>query len=159
MDPPLRCSYPSGVQPGRFLLRIVATIVQQLRRALWRAGWPRRKGVLTVPLTPEGRLILVRLTYAPGWHLPGGGIARGEDAKSAALRELAEEIGMTSHGEVILLEVPESRLYLVRDVHYAPRRSIEVEDVAEFALDALPATATPVTRSRVGLARNLIAAA
>ena len=31
-----------------------------------------------MPLTRQGQVVLVRLTYAPGWRLPGGGRKRGE---------------------------------------------------------------------------------
>ena len=31
----------------------------------------RRRGVHAVALTPERRIVLVRLRYAPGWRLPG----------------------------------------------------------------------------------------
>lgn len=43
-----------------------------------------------------GKLLLVRHTYVPGWHFPGGGVQRGEPAHAAVLRELNEEIGLTS---------------------------------------------------------------
>jgi 8-oxo-dGTP pyrophosphatase MutT (NUDIX family) len=142
------------VQPGRFLLRTLLTGLNQIRRGFWRLTGRRGRGVLAVPLTAEGQLVLVRLTYAPGWHLPGGGVGRGEDAQAAALRELSEEIGMTGHGAVSPLDqVGGSPLYLVRDVVYAARRSFEIEEVAAFAPDALPAG---VTRSaRRGLAAAL----
>ena len=55
----------------------------------------RRRGVHAVALTPERRIVLVRLRYAPGWRLPGGGLDAGEDLERAALRELREEIGIT----------------------------------------------------------------
>ena len=43
---------------------------------------------------PEGRLLMVRLSYAEaGWTFPGGGAKRGEHMASAAARELAEETG------------------------------------------------------------------
>ena len=47
-------------------------------------------------------MILVKLRYAPGWRLPGGGRADDEDPCEAALRELREEIGMTAHGKARL---------------------------------------------------------
>ncbi|HEY4125302.1 MAG TPA: NUDIX domain-containing protein [Rhizomicrobium sp.] len=44
----------------------------------------------------EGRLLLVRHTYMPGWHFPGGGVNRGEAAANAVIRELQEEIGLAT---------------------------------------------------------------
>ncbi len=49
----------------------------------------------------QGRILLVRV--APGypsaghWTLPGGGLKFGEDPAVGALRELAEETGLTGH--------------------------------------------------------------
>ena len=41
-------------------------------------------------------LLLVRSSYRIGWHLPGGGVRRGEMPEAAARRELAEEIGLAA---------------------------------------------------------------
>ena len=80
-----------------------------------------------VAFTPQGRLILVRLRYARGWRILGGGRRAGETPVEAALRELREEIGMTAHGGAELAcEVEESArrkrdlasLVIVRDVEY-----------------------------------------
>jgi 8-oxo-dGTP diphosphatase len=40
-------------------------------------------------------LSLVRSSYRVGWHLPGGGVRRGETPEAAARRKLAEEIGLS----------------------------------------------------------------
>ena len=44
----------------------------------------------------DGRILLVRHSYVRGWLLPGGGVARGEPAQAAILREMREEIGLQS---------------------------------------------------------------
>jgi hypothetical protein len=72
------------MQPPRLLVRIAVTAFQQLRRAIWFVARPQVRGVLAVPLTPEGKVVLVRLTYARGWHLPGGGIKKGETPEAAS---------------------------------------------------------------------------
>jgi hypothetical protein len=65
------------------------------------------------------------------------------------LRELREEIGLTGHGAMERLEggLPGDRstFFLIRDVVYRPRWSLEVEEVREFDPDRLPADATPWT--------------
>jgi 8-oxo-dGTP pyrophosphatase MutT (NUDIX family) len=145
------------VQPARFLLRTALTGLQQLRLAWWSLRGKRGRGALAVPLTPEGRLVLIRLTYASGWRVPGGGIRRGEAPEAAALRELCEEIGMTGHGRVVGVDrIGPSSLFLVRDVVYSPRRTFEVEEVAEFPADALPAGTTGSTRRCVAEALALL---
>lgn len=115
---------------------------------------PRTFGAHAIALTPEGKVILVKLRYARGWGLPGGGRKPGEPGPDAALRELREEIGMTSHGEVQLAGEIEQAVdfkrdldcvLIVRDVRYTPRWSWEVEAVIEGALDDLPADITRFT--------------
>lgn len=137
------------------LIRAGATALHKLLALGWFVRRPRTFGAHAVALLPEGRIVLVRLWYAPGWRLPGGGRSADEPAIDAALRELREEIGMTSHGEAALAcELEESvdfkrdlaSLVIVRDVRYRPKRwSWEVESVREFALDDLPPDISPHT--------------
>lgn len=117
---------------------------------------PRTFGAHAFALTRERKLILVKLRYARGWRLPGGGRSANEQATDAALRELAEEIGMISHGEVQLAAELEQRpdrrrdlvsVVVVDDVEYRPRRSLEVERVAAFELHDLPADLAPVAKA------------
>ena len=109
-------------------------------------------------LTPEGRLILVKHSYKRGWYLPGGAIDAGEDALSALLRELREEIGMVRHGAARhLYDVrhnPDHKrdhqaVFLVEDVVIEPRLSLEIEAIGAFLPDALPGDLHPATRYRV----------
>ena len=134
-------------------LRLVVTAAHGLLKLGWFIRRPRTFGAHALALTPEGKAILVRLRYAPGWRLPGGARAEDEDPRDAVLRELREEIGMTAHGEVLLAGELEERpdfkhdlasLLVVRDVRYRPHRwSWEVEKIIEIPLDRLPAELSP----------------
>lgn len=138
------------------LLRAAATAFHKMLAIGWFFRRPRTFGAHAIALTPENRLVLVRLWYAPGWRLPGGGRSAEEPAVDAALRELREEIGMTSNGDANLAcELEESidfkrdlaSVVVVRDVEYRPKRwSWEVEVVGEFALNDLPPDTSPQTR-------------
>ena len=64
-----------------------------LARLWWRLTRPRHEGVV-VAIYVGSALLLVRSSYRRGWHLPGGGVRRGEMPETAARRELAEEIGL-----------------------------------------------------------------
>ena len=79
-------------------LRLALTGVHRLMKLGWFVRRPRTFGAHALAFTPEGRIILVKLRYAPGWRLPGGGRGEHEDPRDAVLRELREEIGMMSHG-------------------------------------------------------------
>ena len=152
-------------KPHRLLVRAAVSAFQQARRAIWFVTRPRVRGVLAFPLTPEGKLIMVRLTYAKGWRLPGGGRGRSEGAEEAMLRELREEIGLSGHGEVRHLydfeHEPDYRrgttdVFLVADVRYRPRQSLEIEETGEFEPRALPQDTTDGTRDQVDHALELI---
>jgi len=53
----------------------------------------RRRGVMTVVVSPEGRVLLLRRAIPFLWDLPGGGIESGESPERAAVRECREETG------------------------------------------------------------------
>jgi 8-oxo-dGTP pyrophosphatase MutT (NUDIX family) len=139
------------------IVRAASTAVHKSRALGWFFRRPKTFGAHAIALTPERRLILVKLRYAPGWRMPGGGRNPGEPAAEAALRELREEIGMTSHGSVeAACELEEQvdfkrdtcSLIIVRDVKYRPKRwSWEVEAVCDAPLDDLPSgLAAPAKR-------------
>ena len=139
----------------RKALRVLVGGFQRLRRQMWRVTTPRTFGAHAVPLTPAGKIVLVKLRYARGWRLPGGGRKPDEDPAGAVLRELREEIGMRSHGSVQLAgelqENPDYRrdtnsILIVRDVRYRPRWSLEIEEITEAELNTLPPDTSKRTR-------------
>ncbi|MEA5417203.1 NUDIX hydrolase [Synechococcus sp. BA-132 BA5] len=54
---------------------------------------PHNHGAL-VAIWHRGLLLLVQTSYRRGLGLPGGGLERRETARQAAVRELAEELGL-----------------------------------------------------------------
>jgi 8-oxo-dGTP pyrophosphatase MutT (NUDIX family) len=147
------------------ILRLALTGAHKLLKAGWFVRQPRTFGAHALAFTPEGKLILVKLRYARGWRLPGGGRPANEPAVDAAVRELREEIGMTAHGSVRLATELEERtdfkhdlaaLLVVSDVIYRPRWSWEIEQVAEFPIDRLPADTAPITLRWIDALRNHI---
>jgi len=125
---------------------------------------PVSLGVRGLVFDAEGAVLLVRHTYLPGWHFPGGGIGPGETAEASVRRELAEE------GGVRLLEPPRL-LGVFHNPHWhhgdhvlfyegvrwepcKPRWGIEIEAAQFFAPDALPPDAMPSVRARLAERRG-----
>jgi 8-oxo-dGTP pyrophosphatase MutT (NUDIX family) len=145
-------------------LRIALTAAHSMLRLGWLVQRPRTFGAHALALTPERRVVLVRLRYAPGWRLPGGGRGEHEDPRDAVLRELREEIGMTSHGRIRLAAELEQQPYfkrdfasllIVEDVRYSPPRwSWEVERIIESPIDDLPPGMAPIAAEWIGAVRD-----
>jgi 8-oxo-dGTP pyrophosphatase MutT (NUDIX family) len=143
------------------LLHFGVNAFQSVRRSIWFVSRPRTKGVHGIPLTPDGKVVLVTLSYAKGWRLPGGGLKRSEDTHQAMLRELREEIGLHAHAAVQPVcefehrpdfRRGEATLFIVRGVHYRPRWSLEIRAVGEFQLSDLPPDTAPITHHLLTLA-------
>jgi FlaA1/EpsC-like NDP-sugar epimerase/ADP-ribose pyrophosphatase YjhB (NUDIX family) len=52
-------------------------------------------GVRVLVQNFESEILVVKQSYVPGWHLPGGGVDHGEDVETAARREVYEETGIS----------------------------------------------------------------
>lgn len=146
------------MHPPRPVVRLVMTAIQLLRRGVWFVTRPKAFGVHAVPMTPGGKVVLVRHTYAKGWRLPGGGIGRGEEPRAAILRELEEEIGLESWTAIDRVAEFEHRpdfrrgrgtLFRIEGIVYRPRRSLEIDEIGEFDPAQLPSESTPFTREMI----------
>lgn len=116
-------------------------------------------GVRSVVLDGEGRVLLVRHGYTPGWHFPGGGVEPGETVAEAAARELMEEAGVVADAELFGLYL--NRAHSGRDhvallvsrswrqAREAGVPNLEIRECRFFAADGLPDGTTPGTRRRV----------
>jgi 8-oxo-dGTP pyrophosphatase MutT (NUDIX family) len=143
------------------MVHVAVWVFQSVRKAAWFVTRPKTVGVHGIPLTPEGKIVLVTLSYARGWRLPGGGQKATEDSRTAMLRELREEIGLTSYESADLVSSfahrpdyrsGEASLFVVRGVRYEPRWSFEVKAVGEFCLRDLPTDTAQITRQLLALA-------
>jgi ADP-ribose pyrophosphatase YjhB (NUDIX family) len=74
----------------------------RLMRMYWRVRRPTTHGALVV-LWHDGKLLLVRNSYVPYYSLPGGYVAPSESGRVAAIRELAEEVGLAVQPEQLEL--------------------------------------------------------
>jgi ADP-ribose pyrophosphatase YjhB (NUDIX family) len=133
--------------------------ISPLFRAWWRMRRPMTLGVRGVACDEAGRVLLVRHTYAHGWHLPGGGVETGETAPAAVVREMAEEGGIEAIGPPLLAgfyanhaNFPNDHIALYRIETWRPCAWREGNEIAErgfFAPDSLPEGATRGTRRRM----------
>jgi len=139
------------------LLPIVASVALPLRRLVRGLSL----GVRAAAFDGGGRVLLVRHTYTPGWHLPGGGVEPGETAADALARELMEEGGIALSGEPQLFAVYLNRrvsrrdhvlLFLCREwteTSPSPVPNFEIAEAGFFSPGALPDDATEATRRRL----------
>ena len=146
----LRRSLPAGTAGAMQWL--------MLRVALLRS--PVILGVRTILLDDANRVFLVRHSYVPGWHFPGGGVERGETVRTAALREVREEAGIEITAEPELLGLYINAAMANRN-HVAvfatrafqpladPKDDWEIVERGFFPVRALPDGTTEGTRARL----------
>ncbi|SDF80603.1 NUDIX domain-containing protein [Bosea robiniae] len=117
-------------------------------------------GVRGVVLNDRGEVFLIRHTYVPGWHFPGGGVEVGETAELSLERELSEEAGIAPTERPVLHGLFFNRRISRRDhvavyvlrrfrVERVKKPDREIAEAGFFPLDRLPNGTTPATRRRL----------
>ncbi|MGQ0531751.1 MAG: NUDIX domain-containing protein [Caulobacteraceae bacterium] len=129
-------------------------------RTWWRFSRAATLGVRGVACDEAGRVLLVRHTYLAGWHLPGGGVERGETAPFAIAREMAEEAGVEAIGPPTIIALYSNHANFAGD-HIAlyrlgawkactPRVGDEIAERGFFDPAAPPEGTTKATLRRFG---------
>ncbi|MGX1743166.1 NUDIX domain-containing protein [Bosea sp. NPDC055353] len=117
-------------------------------------------GVRGVVLNDRGEVFLIRHTYVPGWHFPGGGVEVGETAELSLERELSEEAGIAPTERPVLHGLFFNRRISRRDhvavyvlcrfrIERVKQPDREIAEAGFFPLDRLPNGTTPATRRRL----------
>jgi len=116
-------------------------------------------GVRAACFDSAGRIFLVRHSYLPGWHMPGGGLERNETAEAALIKELREEGNLRILGRPELFHIyfntAASRrdhvlFYKTQVEQTAPRPpDREIVECGFFAIDDLSVGTTDATRRRL----------
>lgn len=136
--------------------RILTRILQRY----WRMTRSLTLGAQGAVIDSDGRFLLIRHTYLPGWHFPGGGVEKHETIQHALYRELHEEAGVVIEPTPELFGIYSNfkafpndhiALFVVRSWRQpvAPRPNAEIAECAFFAIDALPDNINPPTKCRI----------
>lgn len=135
-------------------------LVTAMIRPVWRLRRGLTLGAQGAVIDEEGRVLLVRHCYRPGWFFPGGGVEWGETIEEALARELAEEVGVSLTGPPALHGVYSNfasfpgdhiAVFVVRQWRRREnyRKRGEIAEARMVAPADLPERVDPGTRARI----------
>ena len=117
-------------------------------------------GVRAIVRSKDGKFLLVRHTYTPGWHFPGGGVEKGQTTEQALSEELRQETGLHLVGKPVFHGVFHNGSVSKRDhvlvylcdvqgdLETNPK-SIEIAETSYFDFKDLPPDTDPGTMRRI----------
>ena len=137
------------------------SIVTSVLQRYWRLSRVLTLGAQAALLDPDNRVLLIRHTYRPGWHFPGGGVERSETIIEALTREIEEEAGVALTGPAELFGIYSNQavfpgdhvaLFVARSWQQVrtPEPNYEIAEHRLFAPGELPPDINPGTARRLG---------
>lgn len=117
-------------------------------------------GVRAIVRSGDGRFLLVRHTYIPGWYFSGGGVEKGQSSVQASSKELHQETGLHLAKAPLLYGVYYNNgvskrdhvvAYLcdVNNILDAKPNSIEIAEIGLFDFADMPPDVDPGTKRRI----------
>ena len=113
--------------------RMLYRTAYRAMKVYWRLRRPNTHGAL-VALWHDGCILLIRNSYAPYMSLPGGYVRTGETARDAAVRELAEEVGVTIAPERLVPALDKTHAWEGKNDH-VEIFTLEVAEAPRIAID------------------------
>ena len=143
------------------ILRVAYRCAYKLALCYWFVFRPTEQGAY-VAVWSHDRLLLIKNSYKSGYTLPSGGIKKNESVKSAAARELAEEVGIVvSPDDLRLIQEFQSTSEFKTDrstvfeLHLAKEPTITKDRIEVTDLEFVPA-AEVKTRMLTTIAKQYV---
>jgi ADP-ribose pyrophosphatase YjhB (NUDIX family) len=139
---------------------LLMTTANGVRRVWWKLRRPLAVGAAGLVVDRDGRVLLVRQSYATRrWTLPGGGVKKGETLADCARRELREEVGVVAGPEAVELlglyanfkqgKSDHIAVYVIREWEREAVNDIEISNAEFFSPDELPDPMSGAVRRRI----------
>jgi len=140
------------------LVRIIKPLLKYTLQPYFRLVRGQTLGVRGVVMDDDGKVLLVRHTYYPGWMFPGGGVEHTETFEAAVRKELDEETGVQVLGRPQLFGIYANfkhfrgdhvALFIVREWDQVERHCLEIAEYGFFDPEKLPEGTTSGTKRRL----------